>query len=754
MKVKAGHRVRKRVVPFLLAAAMTATTMPVYMTPSVIVKASEQEGFGTAYTNLEAGTYLVPVALKNANNINADSMASKAVGTYAVLTVDSNKNATLELELKGITVGTTTGNAYNFKIYQENSTSSDKVDAAVTEGDEKAPSKITFSIPNAVKNNDGVYMQMSISAMPMSPNGYLKIDYANAKLLDDESLNVEKENQAAILSFGGYDVTTKVKTEKGKITDLDVKGSNFKGDFAQENESVYLKKAIKKVKDQMVGLYMNDQSSFENIDVISGATTTAQAIKDSVMKSLGLEVKEEVIPEAPTEQLKAGTYTIKVKNTTAAVDHSLSGGASNEKKVTATLYVDNNGKMKLSYPLISNTTEEPMEVLGFNGYYNSKNELTTEGTKVVKEDGVVTNVVMPLSGDKAEQTYKTNVYLHVPSMEGLNGEISGITFDHGKFQIDSTLTLYWDTLSKPAELNNQYLADGVYKVDAKMLKTNNKEASMADGAITHKVKLEVKDGKYYLTLNFKGMNIPMGDQTFHGYLNKIQYIEDGNVKDVTVNSVQKNTNGDIVTDEFGSNYPDLVTFPLTDEAVETGIAPMQVFIPIMDSIMSGMGTQKMNLSLDFTSLVKTTADDSDFNAEDVTEEAPKKEEPQKPSNTPSTSTTEQKPATSTTAKQQTTTAVKLAAVTGVKVKNSSKKTATVTWKKVKGATGYVVYRATKKNGKYKAVKTITKASTTKFKNTKLKKKKTYYYKVRAVKKAGKKVTYSSYSKTVSVKIKK
>ena len=55
---------------------------------------------------------------------------------------------------------------------------------------------------------------------------------------------------------------------------------------------------------------------------------------------------------------------------------------------------------------------------------------------------------------------------------------------------------------------------------------------------------------------------------------------------------------------FGSNYPDLVTFPLTDEAVETGIAPMQVFIPIMDSIASGMGTQKMNLSLDFTSAVK------------------------------------------------------------------------------------------------------------------------------------------------------
>ena len=35
-----------------------------------------------------------------------------------------------------------------------------------------------------------------------------------------------------------------------------------------------------------------------------------------------------------------------------------------------------------------------------------------------------------------------------------------------------------------------------------------------------KVKLTVKDGKYYVTLNLKAMNIPFGGQTFHGYLNK------------------------------------------------------------------------------------------------------------------------------------------------------------------------------------------------------------------------------------------
>lgn len=550
-----------------------------------------------------------------------------------------------------------------------------------------------------------------------------------------------KENTIHIAQFGGYDIKTTVTYKDGKVTDLQIKGENFEGKYAKENENIYLPKAINKIKDQIQGLDITNQNSFDKVDTVSGATTSASAIKNAVMESLGLTSKEEVLAPAP-ETVEEGTYGIQMKNMTSTVEHSLSA-ANSENKVTATLKVDKNGKMTLSYPVV---TKEAMDVLAFNGYYNGS-DLTKEGSEETKDGESVTTVNMPLTGDKPELTYKANFKMYVPAMSNLSGEHGGITFDHGKFDTDAQITLYWDTLKEKKD--KEVLSDGIYKVDAKMLKTNGKDLSMANDVIAHKVKLTVKDGKYYVTLNLKAMNIPFGGQTFHGYLNKIQYIENGTEKDVTVNQVQKNTNGDIVSDEFGSNYPDLVTFPLTDEAVETGIAPMQVFIPIMDSIASGMGTQKMNLSLDFTSAVKTTADDKDFSSGDVTEEAPKKEE-QKPSTTVQKPTaTVQKPTAT-----QTTTTVKLAAVTGLKVKNSSKKTVTVTWKKVKGATGYIVYRATKKNGKYKAVKTITKASTTKFKNKKLKKKKTYYYKVRAIKKAGKKVTYSKYSKAVSVKIKK
>ena len=84
---------------------------------------------------------------------------------------------------------------------------------------------------------------------------------------------------------------------------------------------------------------------------------------------------------------------------------------------------------------------------------------------------------------------------------------------------------------------------------------------------------------------------------------------------------------------------------------------------------------------------------------------------------------------------------------------AGKKQATLKWKKVSGAKGYVVYRATSKSGKYKAVSTIKKGSTVSYINKKLTSKKTYYYKVRAYRTENGKRLYSSYSKAKSAKIK-
>lgn len=799
MRIKTN--LKKKFMPFAMAVVLSATSMPMYMTQTAIVKAATASSFGTEATELKAGTYTVPLALKSASDITKASMAAGAIGENGILTVDESGKATLEVTLQELKVMGIIGAAGDFQVYQGNDTKSEKQAAQILTKDETTgnPTKVKFEIPDISKTADGVYVSMYIDAMKNNANAFLKIDYASLGANNSSSDGV-KEKTISISQFGGYDIKTVVIYKDNKVTDLAVTGENFEGSFAKQNEKVYLPMAIDKIKDQVVGLNIKDQTAFDKVDTVSGATTSATAIKNATMEALGLTPKQEILADAP-ETVKAGTYEIQMKNVTDIVDHSLSA-ADHDKKVTATLKVDENGKMTLSYPVISNTVSEPLQVLGFNGYYNGST-LTTEGADVAAgDDGIVTNVNMPLSGSKPEQTYKASFNLYVPSMKNLNGIYDGIAINNGKFNSDATITLYWGTLK---EVKDQtVLADGIYKVDAKMLRADGTgTTSMTDKAITHKVKLTVKDGKYYVTLNFKGIEV-FGEK---GYVNKVQYLDGDEVKDVTVDSVQKYTDGKVVKDNYGTNYPDLVTFQMTDEAVKHGVVSMQVYVAIMENMSAGSGIQKVNLSLDLSSAVKTTANDKDFNSEDVIEPA-KVTAPQTPAGVKAVSADHDKVKvtwnkvsqaagyevyqnskkiadvkTNSYTKTKLTTGTKytykvrayklngtkkvysgysknvtatpnLSTVSNVKVKNSSKKSAKITFKKVNGASGYVIYRATKKNGKYKAVSTLKKGTAVSYTNKKLKKKSTYYYKVRAYKKVGKKTVYGSYSKTVSVKIKK
>lgn len=127
----------------------------------------------------------------------------------------------------------------------------------------------------------------------------------------------------------------------------------------------------------------------------------------------------------------------------------------------------------------------------------------------------------------------------------------------------------------------------------------------------------------------------------------------------------------------------------------------------------------------------------------------KPEESTEPTATPTV-----KPTVKPTKKPTKTQTVKVAAVKGVKVKNVKKLKAVVSWKKVSKASGYEVYRANKKKGKFKKIATIKKGSIVKYTNKKLKKKKSYFFKIRAYRVSGKKKVYGKYSSTVKVTIKK
>ena len=91
--------------------------------------------------------------------------------------------------------------------------------------------------------------------------------------------------------------------------------------------------------------------------------------------------------------------------------------------------------------------------------------------------------------------------------------------------------------------------------------------------------------------------------------------------------------------------------------------------------------------------------------------------------------------------------------TKVKTKALKKHKATVSWKKVSKANGYEIYRANKKAGKYKKIKTVKNAKVVKLTDKKLKKGKRYFYKVRTYKVVDGKKVYGKWSNVAKIKAK-
>ena len=601
-----------------------------------------------------AKTYIVPLTLKNAHNLEQDSAAVACPGKFGTLTFDADGTPKISTNLRSVTVGTLTDYAYDFKIYQGTKPSGETVAADIVaaqtvgkadgNGNHEVPETISFAIPKDAYSTTGVYLSMYVDAMGYAPDAYLQIDYAGAKESGDSSLNFTTEiSTAEVEQFGNYNVTSQVTVKDGRITDVALAGNDFKGTHADDNQ-MYLNKAInglgstKGMKEKLTGLYMNDAQKLNDLDTVSGATYSSNAIKNATMNALGVKIEQEVIPDAPTEKPAPGLYYIEMKDRTDVVDHGLVGES---KKVGAYLRVDNDGKMWLTYKMVSGTTGEPLYVLGYNGYYpngDTTQPLTKEGVTYSTESTtaptigdctVVTDITVPLDG--ISQTYVNNVYLYVEAMKNLNGEVSGVYFDAGKFNINSTITLYWDTLynlsedSGAAELAK--LSDGVYKLSGEMVKVNKVDMSMSNNAINHNIKLVVKNGVPYVNMNFNSLTIT----SLKGYLKDLNYYASGyevsktgepsgTLVPVTVNSLQKFSNGKTLKDDFGTDYPNDITFPLCEEALEgNNEIPLQVFVPIMDAITPGSGKQNVYLRLDYSTLKETTDADADF-AE--TEKAP------------------------------------------------------------------------------------------------------------------------------------
>ena len=196
-----------------------------------------------------------------------------------------------------------------------------------------------------------------------------------------------------------------------------------------------------------------------------------------------------------------------------------------------------------------------------------------------------------------------------------------------------------DGLKKDGELDKNNLEDGVYSIYGEMVKVNRKDLSMSNDAINHTIKLTVENGQYYLTMDFKGLSY----LNKFGYLAELSYYDNGFVYEqygeikgtliaAEVLSTQKNADGTDVMDEFnqaggsyeGKLYPDQIKFPLVSDALndEDGCVPLQMFVPVMEDISAGSGTQNVLLKLDWSTLKETTEDDPDFQPEEPVEQSP------------------------------------------------------------------------------------------------------------------------------------
>lgn len=513
-----------------LLSLLLAFVMLLGMTPGV-ANASEKTTykFGANETALAPGSYELGVALKKASDIKSDSMAASCIKGGS-LTVAENGSATVKVNLGPVAAFGITGYASDWKIYQEyNYNSSTDLIAAefttATENETSFTNSISFTLPD--NSWDGVYVSMFIDVMGVNQDAYIAFTYPESSVKDDVRSGTAKVEQ-----FGKYDVSVKVTVEDDKIKSIDIQGSNFTGNSAEKNKQT-LASAIEGLKDFWNDKSITDAEGIYNVDVVSGATTSSKAIRNAVMDALKLTYEEDSI--TLPDSVKPGKYTVPVSYYTGTVLHYLTG----KEKSDASLTVADDGSMTMEFALSSGTDAEPLYLLDIAGYYENNDKtapLSKKGMSVTMSDTdfsdkyfsedtkVVSKLIVPLTG-KISKEYATNVKLYVPAMNSLNGEISGIVFENGTFNVDSFIKIYWDDIKTDSSGSLFDRPEGKYKVDTELscFISAMGGVEFADGLYKGaSVKIN-KDGSASMTLSFGTSSLTIYGQKTNTYVGEGRY---------------------------------------------------------------------------------------------------------------------------------------------------------------------------------------------------------------------------------------
>ena len=231
---------------------------------------------------------------------------------------------------------------------------------------------------------------------------------------------------------------------------------------------------------------------------------------------------------------------------------------------------------------------------------------------------------------------KNKTLLKVLSASAIFTAIAAIeSYDHNAFATEVAATAnntqsYVETKTVPQDVKN--LPDGTYDIKSVGKKKNvealnftqeGRESMAAAGLDTEKTKLVVKNGKYSVNVSFKP--ITFGGLT--GYLGDLKYydgnkthanrseIKDSDFKDTTIVENYSENEKDAFINVYKKKFPGRTVYPKTlsynvdknkidvNNKLETFT---QVFVPVMENIFAGAGTQRMILKYDLSSLTTKT----------------------------------------------------------------------------------------------------------------------------------------------------
>ena len=228
---------------------------------------------------------------------------------------------------------------------------------------------------------------------------------------------------------------------------------------------------------------------------------------------------------------------------------------------------------------------------------------------------------------------KNTTLLKVLSASAIFTAIAAIeSYDHNAFATEVTTTVNnnqsdVETKTVPQDVKN--LPDGTYDLkkvdDVKALNFSEEgRGSMAAGSLDKvKTKLVVNNGQYSVNVTFK----PIDKLGFKGYLGDLKYydgdkthanrseIKDSDFKDTTIIENYSENEKDDFINVYKKKFPGRTVYPKTfsynvdknkidaNNKLETFT---QVFVPVMESIFPGAGTQRMILKYDLSSLATKT----------------------------------------------------------------------------------------------------------------------------------------------------